>query len=92
MLLSRGSDPNVTEHNKGYSALMMSAADNNLAIVELLVQHGANISYKTVLGTREGNDYVRQCHVNVAGATARSVAESLGHDDVVRCLAKFSKP
>ena len=58
MLLSRGSDPNVTEHNKGYSALMMSAADNNLAIVELLVQHGANISYKTVLGTKEGNDNV----------------------------------
>ena len=68
MLLNRGSDPNVTEHNKGYSALMMSAADNNLAMVELLVQHGANINYKTVLGMREGNDNLSKTVISILQA------------------------
>ncbi|MEB3754564.1 ankyrin repeat domain-containing protein [Acinetobacter sp. MD2(2019)] len=45
-LLSVGTDPNQTD-DEGYSALHAAAENNYLAVVKLLIQHGADATYKS---------------------------------------------
>ncbi len=44
-LLSQGVNPNQTD-DEGYSALQAAAENDCLAVVELLVKHGADVHYK----------------------------------------------
>ena len=49
-LLRAGSSPDQTEHSRGHSLLMMASSEGNVAMVELLLQWGADTGYQTVLG------------------------------------------
>ncbi len=42
-LLSRGADPNA-RHRGGWTALHVAAANGHVAIVDLLLQHGADVN------------------------------------------------
>lgn len=44
-LLLDGIDPNQTD-DEGYSALQAAAENDHLAVVQLLVSRGANVTYK----------------------------------------------
>lgn len=44
-LLSQGIDPNQTD-DEGYSALQAAAENDYLAVVQLLIQNGADVHYK----------------------------------------------
>ena len=44
-LLLEGVDPNQTD-DEGYSALQAAAENDNLTVVKLLVNKGANVAYK----------------------------------------------
>ena len=49
-LLQAGSNPDMTEHSRGHSLLMMASSEGNVGMVELLLQWGADTRYQTVLG------------------------------------------
>lgn len=71
-LLRGGSSPNVTEHKKGYSALMIAAEDGNLSLVEMLLHYGADYIYTNVIGDsarsvadRLGHDTIARCFLRL---------------------------
>ena len=48
MLLDRGADVNARERYKGQTALMWAAAERHAAVVELLLERGADWKIDTI--------------------------------------------
>ena len=49
-LLSAGADPNLADNSEGFTALMFAAAEGQLGVVEVLLEHNADISLRDVDG------------------------------------------
>ena len=73
-LLKAGSNVNMTEHRLGHSLLMMASVEGNIAMVELLLQWGAETSYQTVLGDTAVSVAQAMGHDHVAQHIIRSSA------------------
>lgn len=94
-LLRAGSNVNMTEHKLGHSLLMMASVEGNLAMVELLLQWGAETSYQTVLGDTAvsvaramGHDHVAQ---HIARSSAASVPSALAAPAKVKQMLEKKK-
>lgn len=70
-LLKAGSNPDVTEHSRGYSLLMLAASEGNAAMVELLMRAGAQSKYQTVVGDTAVTVAQAKGHDTVAKYIAR---------------------
>ena len=49
-LLSAGADPNLADNSEGFTALMFAAAEGKVGVVEVLLEHNADISLRDVDG------------------------------------------
>src|SRR5437667_2258748 len=58
VLLDRGADVNAKEALRGTTALMWAAAETHPAAVQLLVEHGANVSARSNPAPRGKAPYV----------------------------------
>lgn len=59
ILLDKGAKPNVVDSDEHFSPLMHAAAEGNLAVVKVLVKHGADLSLKDVDGD-DAESFARQ--------------------------------
>ena len=69
ILLQANADPNIQTEN-GWTPLTIASRKNYTNIVQLLIEHGADINYR----------------LTVTGATALIIASEHGHTDIVRIL------
>ena len=66
ILLDKGATPNVVDSDEHFSPLMHAAAEGNLAVVKVLLEHGADLSLKDVDGD-DAESFARQAgHQQVA--------------------------
>lgn len=76
-LLEAGSDPDITEHTRGHSLLMMAAQEGNLGMAELLLSFNADPSYQTVLGDTAFTVAEARGHQAIARIILKSSPSSL---------------
>jgi ankyrin repeat protein len=66
ILLDKGAKPNVVDSDEHFSPLMHAAAEGNLAVVKVLIEHGADLSLVDVDGD-DAESFARQAgHQQVA--------------------------
>lgn len=66
ILLDKGAKPNVVDSDEHFSPLMHAAAEGNMAVVKVLLEHGADLSLKDVDGD-DAESFARQAgHQQVA--------------------------
>jgi ankyrin repeat protein len=66
ILLDKGAKPNVVDSDEHFSPLMHAAAEGNLAVVKVLIKHGADLSLVDVDGD-DAESFARQAgHQQVA--------------------------
>ena len=85
-LLVAGSDPDMTEHTRGHSLLMMAAEEGNIAMVELLLSFSADPSYQTVLGDTALTVAEARGHQAIARAIMTSSPSSLSAPAKLRMM------
>ena len=65
-LLDKGADPNIVDSNEHFTPLMHAAAEGNLDVVKILVDHGADLSM-TDVDNDNAESFARQAgHLQVA--------------------------
>ncbi len=74
-LLEAGADPNVTESWRGQTALMWSAAENNVEAIEALVAAGANVDAASAGLMRPLHFAVRDGHIDAVRTLAAAGAD-----------------
>ncbi|XP_023335764.1 ankyrin repeat and SAM domain-containing protein 3 isoform X2 [Eurytemora carolleeae] len=65
-LLEQGASPNITEHEKGYSLVMMAAVSGNYDITEILLEHKADLGYENAIGDTALSVALAYGHSNIA--------------------------
>jgi ankyrin repeat protein len=50
LLIKKGADVNAKTHDQGYTALMFASISNNIRIVDLLLEHDADVDYQNKIG------------------------------------------
>ena len=92
ILIEAGADVNAKIANSshllqieyaGISALMLAVATKNQSLVELMLEHGADVNYQ-IPGTRS----IGKLNSNTAGLTALHVAKNVGAEKIMETLEK----
>jgi len=84
-LLKHQADPDLTEHEKGYSLLMIAAAAGNTDMTNLLLNHNADTKYENALGDTVLSVAEDFDHKNIISLLRR-------HEDGKRRVSALSGP